>query len=221
MRTLHRGLIRTAHRSPFRFAMGDKRRPRMKWAGVLLSSIFLARRLRRAWAGQEMVGILLPPSIPGALVNYAAMLAGKVPVNLNYTLSQQALASCAAQCKLETILTTKTLLDRIRLKIPGKTILLEEAAAQPSLAEKIVALLLWFSPGSWIERALAQVRPKSLDEVATILFSSGSTAEPKAVMLTHYNIASNIEQAGYKPSRSKTKIACWACCHFSIRSDLR
>ncbi len=95
MRTLHRSLIRTAHRQPFRFAMGDKRRPRMKWGGVLLSAIFLARRLRPAWAGQEMVGILLPPSVPGALVNFAAMLAGKVPVNLNYTTSSETLASCA------------------------------------------------------------------------------------------------------------------------------
>ena len=77
MRTLHRSFIRTAHRHPFRFAMGDKRRPRMKWGGALLSAIFLARRLRSTWAGQEMVGILLPPSVPGALVNFAATLAGK------------------------------------------------------------------------------------------------------------------------------------------------
>jgi len=196
MRTLHCGLIRTAHRSPFRFAMGDKRRPRMKWGGVLLSSIFLVRRLRSHWAGQEMVGILLPPSVPGALVNYAAMLAGKIPVNLNYTLSDEALASCAAQCKLETVITTKALLDHIPLKIPGKTILLEEAAAKPTLAEKIVALLLWFSPGWWIERSLTQGKRKSIDDLATIIFSSGSTGDPKGVMLTHYNIASNTEQAG-------------------------
>jgi acyl-[acyl-carrier-protein]-phospholipid O-acyltransferase / long-chain-fatty-acid--[acyl-carrier-protein] ligase len=196
MHTLHRGFIRTAHRFPFRFAMGDKRRPRMKWGGVLLSSIFLARRLRATWSGQEMVGILLPPSIPGALVNYAAMLAGKIPVNLNYTLSDQALARCAQQCNLETIITTKVLLDRIPLKIPCKTILLEEAAAKPTLTEKIGALLLWFSPGCVIERLVAQAKPKSLDDLATILFSSGSTGDPKGVMLTHYNIASNIEQAG-------------------------
>jgi len=42
--------------------------------------LVLARRLRKQWQGQEMVGILLPPSVPGALVNYAAMLMGKVPV---------------------------------------------------------------------------------------------------------------------------------------------
>ena len=41
-----------------------------------------------------MVGLLLPPSVPGALVNWAAMLGGKVPVNLNYTVSEQTLAAC-------------------------------------------------------------------------------------------------------------------------------
>ncbi len=77
MRTLPRRLIRTAHRHPLRFAMGDKRRPRMRWGMALLGAIFLARRLRRTWAGQEMVGILLPPSVPGALVNFAAVLCGQ------------------------------------------------------------------------------------------------------------------------------------------------
>ncbi|HWF40335.1 MAG TPA: acyl-[ACP]--phospholipid O-acyltransferase [Candidatus Acidoferrales bacterium] len=195
MRTLHRGLIRTAHRSPFRFAMGDKRRPRMKWGGVLLSAIFLARRLRATWAGQEMVGILLPPSIPGALVNYAAVLAGKIPVNLNYTLSDEALASCIAQCSIQTVISTKLLLDRIPLQIPGKTVLLEQAAADSRFGEKMAALALWFCPGWLIERAVAQRTPKSLDDLATVIFSSGSTGEPKGVMLTHYNIAANIEQA--------------------------
>jgi acyl-[acyl-carrier-protein]-phospholipid O-acyltransferase / long-chain-fatty-acid--[acyl-carrier-protein] ligase len=195
LHTLHRELVSTAHRHPLRFGIGDKRRPRMKWGGALLASILLARRLRKTWAGQEMVGILLPPSVPGALVNYAATLSGKIPVNLNYTASNETLASCAAQCKLETVITTKLLLEKIPLEVPGKAILLEEAAASPTTGEKLTALLLWFLPGWWLERVLGG-QTRSIDDLATVIFSSGSTGEPKGVMLTHYNIASNIEQMG-------------------------
>lgn len=196
MHTLHQSLIQTAHRHPFQFAMADKRRVRMKWSGVLLSAIFLARRLRSIWEGQEMVGIMLPPSVPSALVNFAVMLAGKIPVNLNYTTSDEALASCGAQCKIETVITTKLLLDKIPLRVPGKTILLEEAAALPKGGERFAALALWLLPGSVIERNLSGGRCKSMDDLATVIFSSGSTGDPKGVMLSHYNIASNIDQVG-------------------------
>jgi len=195
-RTLHRSFIHKAHRHPFRFAMADKRRPRLVCGYVLLSAIFLARRLRRTWAGQQMIGILLPPSVPAALVNLAAALSGKVPVNLNYTLSNEALASCVAQCQIETILTTKLLLEKIPLKLPGQVVLLEEVVAQHSLGERIVALLLWFLPGSRLESLLSGGKTRHLDDLATVVFSSGSTGDPKGVMLTHYNIVSNIEQMG-------------------------
>ncbi len=54
--------------------------PHLGFGGALTKVVFLARRLRSHWAGQEMVGILLPPSVAGALVNFAALLMGKVPV---------------------------------------------------------------------------------------------------------------------------------------------
>ena len=196
MHTLPESFIRTAHHYPFRFAMGDKRRPRMNWGGALLSAIFLARRLRETWEGQEMVGILLPPSVPGALVNFAATISGKIPVNLNYTASNEILASCAEQCKLQTVITTKLLLEKIPLQVPGKTVLLEEVAAKPGLGERFVALLMWFIPGKTLERALSGGKTKNLDDIGTIIFSSGSTGDPKGVMLTHFSIASNIEQMG-------------------------
>src|ERR1700719_257423 len=88
MHTLPRSFVHTARRHPFRFAMADGQTARLNFFAVLARTIFLARRLRKHWQGQRMVGIFLPPSIPGALVNLAAMLMGKVPVTLNHTVSK-------------------------------------------------------------------------------------------------------------------------------------
>jgi acyl-[acyl-carrier-protein]-phospholipid O-acyltransferase/long-chain-fatty-acid--[acyl-carrier-protein] ligase len=118
MKPLHRAFVHRARRCPFRFAMADARVPKLSFGGALVKTIFLARRLRSPWAGQEMVGILLPPSVPGALVNFAALLMGKVPVNLNYTLSEEPLASCVQQCKLQTVLSSQAFLDRVKVKVP-------------------------------------------------------------------------------------------------------
>src|SRR5712692_7406615 len=197
MRTLHRAFLDTAWHHPLRFAMADQRVPKLRFGAARTRTVFLARRLKPLWQGQEMVGILLPPSVPAALVNFAALLCGKIPVNLNYTASNEILASCARQCALQTVVTSKAFLGRVPLQVPAKTLLLEDLAANPRVFEKILALLMsWCLPARWLEGALGQKKPAALDDLATVIFSSGSTGDPKGVMLTHYNIGSNIEQVG-------------------------
>ena len=195
MKPLQRAFVRTARSHPFRFAMADAQSPKVSFASALMRTVFLARRLKRAWGGQQMVGLLLPPSVPGALVNFAALLMGKVPVNLNYTVSQETLASCIRQCGITTVLTSRTFLDKVKLKVPGETLLLEAVAAKPGSREKLCALLsAWLLPVGWLERSLGREKRAALDDLATVIFSSGSTGDPKGVMLSHYNIGSNIEQ---------------------------
>jgi acyl-[acyl-carrier-protein]-phospholipid O-acyltransferase/long-chain-fatty-acid--[acyl-carrier-protein] ligase len=55
-------------------------------------------------------------------------------------------------------------------------------------------VISWLFPARLLERALGQRTQSRLDDLATIIFSSGSTGDPKGVMLSHYNLASNIEQ---------------------------
>ena len=189
--------VRKARHHPRRFFMADGRVPRLNFGAALARSIFLARRLRSMWAGQEMVGILLPPSVAGALVNYAALLMGKVPVNLNYTANDEVIASCARQCGLQTVVTSKEFLEKLKVTVPGKTILLEELTTKPRLGEKVAAALMtWALPTGLLERTLGSEKKVTLDDLATIIFSSGSTGDPKGVMLTHYNLVSNSEQMG-------------------------
>ena len=196
-KTLGRGFIRCARVHPFRFAMGDAQNPAVSIGQCLTRSIFLARRLRPHWSGQRMVGILLPPSVAGALVNLAALVSGRVPVNLNYTLSSEVLASCASQCGLRSIVSSKLFLAKLKFSPPDNVLFLEDVAAKPRLGEKLLALVLrWLAPAGLIEKATGCERTPELDDLATVIFSSGSTGEPKGVMLSHYNLVSNVEQLG-------------------------
>jgi acyl-[acyl-carrier-protein]-phospholipid O-acyltransferase/long-chain-fatty-acid--[acyl-carrier-protein] ligase len=197
MMPIHRTFVRKARHHPRRFFMADGRVPKLRFGAGLTRTIFLARRLRSVWAGQEMVGILMPPSVGGALVNYAALLMGKVPVNLNYTANNEIIASCAAQCRLQTVITSKEFLEKIRVTVPGKTILVDELIQKPGTGEKLTAAMMtWMLPVALLEKALGREKRGTLDDLATVIFSSGSTGDPKGVMLTQYNIISNAEQLG-------------------------
>jgi len=211
MKTLDRAFVRTARRHPLRFMMADGKTPKVSFASALSKTMYIARRLRGQVGDQHMVGMLLPPSVGGALTNYALMLLGRIPINLNYTSSSEVIASCAQQCGVDMVITSKAFVERFpNLAIPGRTLFLEDALGAPRFGERLAALALaWLVPSvllrwalgaSGVEAALSRVpgtddrNLAAIDRVATVIFSSGSTGDPKGVMLTHFNIVSNIQQ---------------------------
>src|SRR5271165_1330056 len=209
MKTLDRAFVSTARRHPFRFMMADGKTPRVTFAGALTKTLFVAHRLRKHVGHSQMVGMLLPPSVGGALTNYALMLLGRIPVNLNYTSSSEVIASCAAQCGIDTVITSRAFVEHFpNLVIPGRTLFLEDILGAPRFRERTLALALaWLTPASLLRRILSgrakhspdlPGQPSSheipVEQLATVIFSSGSTGDPKGVMLTHANIVSNIQQ---------------------------
>ena len=176
-------------------AFADSTGKKLSYMRALAAVIVLIKRLRKDWDGQQKVGILIPPSVGGALTNLAGILMGKTVVNLNYTLSEEGIRSCVQQCDIKCVISSEKVIRKLKLD-PGVPMLaLEDIAKDPSFMEKMsAAFLAYLCPRGILLKKLSQGNPPSLDDIATIIFSSGSTGEPKGAMLSHYNIVSNMMQ---------------------------
>jgi acyl-[acyl-carrier-protein]-phospholipid O-acyltransferase / long-chain-fatty-acid--[acyl-carrier-protein] ligase len=184
--------VHMAKRRWFSFCMADTTGVELTFGKTLIGSLLLSRWVEKHCGKDTMVAVMLPASVGGALANLAVTLAGKVPVNINFTAGQDAMISAMKQCGIKTILTSRLFLAKASLEEMPEMVFLEELKKTFTPAQKLLtAATAAFLPARWLNRRVTKRRVP--DDLATVIFSSGSTGTPKGVMLSHHNIVSNIE----------------------------
>jgi acyl-[acyl-carrier-protein]-phospholipid O-acyltransferase/long-chain-fatty-acid--[acyl-carrier-protein] ligase len=191
-----RQFVRQCKSAGSRPKLADSSGLELTGAKVLIGALAMRRVLQRSVlaADERTVGLLLPPSVGGALANMAVTLTGRTTANLNYTLSDEVLNHCVREAQIRHVLTSRKFLEKRPCHIAGaELVFLEDIKEQITPWDKAAgALATYVVPTVVLERWLGLHRLHP-DDVCTIIFTSGSTGEPKGVMLSHHNVLSNID----------------------------
>ena len=110
-----------------------------------------------------------------------------------YTAGAAALEASIQKASITRILTTGKLLEKTGIPRTPDMLLIEELLprmSRPRIARDTFVFRLL--PRRWALKHFGREAARSIQDTATIMFSSGSTGIPKGVVLSHANVLANV-----------------------------
>jgi acyl-[acyl-carrier-protein]-phospholipid O-acyltransferase / long-chain-fatty-acid--[acyl-carrier-protein] ligase len=199
---IDRIFIDTVKRKGSAIALVDSSGEEYSYTKMMTMALFFRNIIKKH--PEQNIGLLVPTTSIGAIVNIATILAGKTVVNLNYTASKEAIVFGIDEAKIKNIYTSRRFCEKLQERgVAVEEILkdvhivyLEDIKKNSSKLQIIPIVLRYglikFAPTFLIKAVYCS--KNTLDTIGAILFSSGSEGNPKGVMLSHRNLLTNVKQ---------------------------
>lgn len=172
--SVHRPILKRCLRAPSRVAIVDDNRA-YRAVEILVAAWHIAN-LARARCRTDTLGVMLPSGGAFPIAALGGWIAGKTVVPLNFLLKADELAYVIDNCGTDTVLTAGPLLEFM-----GHEPTVENLVRMDRLDFRAAPEPFWPVPAHD-------------EDLAVLLYTSGTSGRPKGVMLTHGNLSANLRQ---------------------------